>query len=383
MVVMESVGSRRLHVYGAPYTDTPELDTLSRHALVFDRIYVGQALTSAAMAALFCSVYPYHGWFTVSRYSPDLRIPALPAILENQGYRTAFIHSGQLYYDNNEEFLKDHGFKDIQSEHRDYGSVRDAELVGKAVDWINTDRSKPFFLTLWTQDTHHPYFAASKDDYHVHDSYLNRELNAVHSTDALIGKIAHQIDHMGLSDDTLIVITGDHGEAFGEHGQLIHGFTVFDEETRIPFLIVNPRLVPNRIEVRRIGRQIDIAPTILSILGLAPPAQWQGASLFENDRDRRAYLFSADGNFTLGVVDGDLKFIYDFNRELPQLYNLAADPGETNNLAQQSNYAATVKREYLRLEAWLSFQNAYLGRFADTASRTLRMGATKTQSSLR
>ena len=118
MIVMESVGSRRLHLYGAAYADTPELDALSRNAIVFDRIYSAQANTSAAIAALFCSVYPYHGWFPVSRYAPELTITGLPAILKQNNYRTAFIHSGQLYYDNNYSFLKDHGFTDIEDEPR-------------------------------------------------------------------------------------------------------------------------------------------------------------------------------------------------------------------------------------------------------------------------
>ena len=363
MVVMESVGARRLHLYGAPYNDTPELDALARHGLVFDRIYVSQTITSAAMAALFCSVYPYHGWFTVSRYAPDLRVPGLPEILANRGYRTAFIHSGQLFYDHNDDFLTNHGFKDLEAEHRDFDSPRDEELVGKAVDWIKADPSKPFFLALWTQDTHHPYLATSNDDYHVSDPSLNRELNTVHSTDALIGRLARQLDRMGLSDNTLIVVTGDHGEAFGEHGQLIHGFTVYEEESRIPLLIANPQLIPNRVDITRVGRQIDIAPTILSILGIDEPIEWQGASLFENDSDRRAYLFSADGNFTLGLVDGDWKFIYDFNRDSAQLYNLETDPGEKHNLSGNPIYSAMVARDHLRLEAWLSFQNNYLERF--------------------
>jgi arylsulfatase A-like enzyme len=363
MIVMESVGARRLHLYGAPYNDTPELDALARHGVVFDRIYVSQAITSAAMAALFCSVYPYHGWFTVSRYAPDLRIPGLPAILANRGYRTAFIHSGQLFYDNNDDFLTNHGFKDLEAEHRDFDSPRDEELVGKAVDWINADRSKPFLLALWTQDTHHPYLATSNDDYHVANPSLNRELNTVHSTDALIGRLARQLDRMGLSDNTLIVVTGDHGEAFGEHGQLIHGFTVYEEESHIPLLMANPRLFPHRVDVTRVGRQIDIAPTILSILGIEAPIEWQGASLFDNDGDRRAYLFSADGNFTLGLVEGDWKFIYDFNRDSAQLYNLVTDPGEKHNLSGDPKYSAMVARDHLRLEAWLSFQNNYLARF--------------------
>ena len=75
------------------------------------------------------------------------------------------------------------------------------------------------------------------------------------------------LEEMKLANDTLLVITGDHGEAFGEHGRIAHGFTVYDEETRVPLLIVNPLLFPHEVVVNSLGSQVDIAPTLLSLLG--------------------------------------------------------------------------------------------------------------------
>jgi hypothetical protein len=106
-----------------------------------------------------------------------------------------------------------------------------------------------------------------------------------------------------------------------------------------------------------------------------PPPNWQGASLLENDGDRRAYLFSADGNFTLGVVDDQSKFIYDFNRDRPELYNLADDPGEHRNLAFDRAHSAELARDHLRLEAWLSFQNAFLKSFTGAPIKLDRSAA--------
>jgi arylsulfatase A-like enzyme len=361
MVVMESVGARNLGVYGAPYGDTPQLQRLENHAAVFSHIYAAQGNTSAAMTALFCSLYPRLDWFPVPRWHPNLASQGLPALLEQYGYATALIDSGSISDDRRAEFLLDHGFTSVMADHRNPRLPQDPPLLSAAVDWIDVHRAQPFFLTLWTMDTHHPYIAAGDRNFSVRDRMLNRYLNGVQSIDALIGKLADRLQAMGLADNTLLVITGDHGEAFGEHGQTVHGFTVYNEELHVPLMIVNPRLFRERVAMEWPGRQIDIAPTLLSLLGLPPPDQWQGVSLFRWRLHRRAYLFADNANFTLGLIDTDMmKYIYDFNLDRPQLYDLTTDPHERHNLAGEPAYAATMARDKLRLQAWTSFQNPYL-----------------------
>jgi arylsulfatase A-like enzyme len=241
---------------------------------------------------------------------------------------------------------------------------QDGPLLPAALDWIDGHKSKPFFLTLWTMDTHHPYIVAADRNYGVRDPALNRYLNGVQSMDALIGQLADELKKMGLADNTLLVITGDHGEAFSEHGQSIHGFTVYNEELQVPLLIINPRLFPHKRLMDGPGRQIDIAPTLLSLLGIPEPAQWQGMSMFRWPRGRRVYMFSANGNYLLGLIDGNMKYIYDFNLDRAELYDLATDPYEHNNLSSDPTYAALMGREKLHLQAWISFQNPYLRRLA-------------------
>jgi arylsulfatase A-like enzyme len=213
-------------------------------------------------------------------------------------------------------------------------------------------------------DTHHPYIVVGDRNYAVRNPALGRYLNGVQSMDALIGQLADQLKKMGLADDTLLVITGDHGEAFNEHGQSIHGFTVYNEELQVPLLIINPRLFPYKRLMNGPARQIDIAPTLLSLLGIPEPAQWQGTSLFQRPRRRRVYMFSANGNYVLGLIDGNMKYIYDFNLDRAELYDLAADPYEHSNLSFDPAYAELMEREKLHLQAWTSFQNAYLRRLA-------------------
>jgi lipoteichoic acid synthase len=319
MVVMESVGAHRIELYGGPFEYTPNLAALARHAIVFNRVYAAEAETSAALGALFASVYPDHDWPSITQLAPSIAIPGLPAVLSNHGYRTAFIHAGPLDFDREGEFLGTRGFGQVISRKRDDYLPADSALVSQALSWMEADPSRPFFLTIWTLDTHHPYRAIGKHDYGVHDPYFNRYLNAVHESDALVGKLAATLQSMGLTDRTLLVITGDHGEAFGEHGQLIHGATVYDEEVRVPLLIVNSRLFPHQVTVKRVVRQIDIPPTMLALLGYRAPEQWQGFDVLGADPPARAYLFAGTGNFCFGLVEDDFKYIYDFQRDRSQL----------------------------------------------------------------
>ena len=367
LFVMESVNQRSLGLYGARYSDTPELIRLSKHALVFNRHYSSHPNSSSAMSSLFCSLFPSHDWMTIPGETPTVKVPGLATIFAQHGYRTAFIHSGALTYDHDGEFLISHGFGYVSglpgSE-----TAHDPELLPAALRWIKLDPSRPFFLTLWTHDTHSPYLAPSIDNYGVKNDSISRYLNGIRATDALIGQLARALDEMNLSDNTLLIITGDHGEAFGEHGQLLHGFSVYDEETHIPLMIVNPKLIPHEITVNRISRHVDLAPTLVDLLGYETPQQWQGWNLLA-DAPRRAYLFARNGDMSLGVVDGDYKYIENLTANRRELYDLKNDPRESYNLAWDPVLADMMAREHLRLAAWLAFQNrhiAQLGSFPPT-----------------
>jgi len=374
MFVMESVGSRRLQLDGAPYEDSPVMVRLARHGVVFTNAYVSQPFSSSAMAGLFTSLYPNHDWLTIPRKMPTIQVPGLAAILKTHGYRTGFVHSGMIDYDGELEFLESHGFGDVIAQSSDDDQPRDGELVPAAIKWINQERGKPFFLTIWTRDTHNPYLSPSSRRY-TGDWLVNRYLNSVDWTDQVLGQLTDAIERMGLTDDTLIVITGDHGEALGEHGQAVHNFSVYNEEVRIPLMIVNRKLIPRELTMDEMARQIDIAPTLLDILGYGAPASWQGTSLFAAARPTRAYLFSSGGSFNLGLVEGDYVYVNEYSRNRQELYNVRQDPEEKRDLSSEPTFAAMMSRDHLRLEAWLEFQNHYLKGFACPDCKTLPKGA--------
>jgi lipoteichoic acid synthase len=363
IVVMESVGTRRLELSGASYHDSPELLRLSAHAANFTRMYVSMPFTSNAMGALFCSLYPSPGWGTITNEFTDLPLPTLASVLATHGYRSAFIHAQPLAYDSQGKFLGRHGFEVIEG--KEYSTQpHDQVLVDEAADWIRRGRGGPFLLVLWTDDTHEPYTPPRHLDFGESDPPLSRYLDAIASTDAVIGRLASQLDAMGLGDNTVLVVTGDHGEAFGDHGQFFHDMSTYEEEVRIPFMIVSRRLFPRPRRIDSTLQQVDMAPTLLDLLGYQAPAQWQGRSMFSPARAGRAYLIADSLFFRLGFVDGSLKYIYDYNSGQSELYDLDADPHEQRNLIDEPSYAGFAQEAPERLSAWLAFQNPYLERLA-------------------
>ncbi len=360
MVIMESVGMRYLELYGAQYHDTPNMIRLAQEGVRFDSFYAARPATSSAMAALFCSIYPNMGWDAISREARDMVVPGIAQALAARGYRTAFIHEGSLAYDGEAAFLAHHGFDEIYDEKVDADVPRDVSLLPAAMNWLRKDTSRPFFLVLWTKDTHYPYFAAQNIDYGVKDEMLNRYLNAIHSSDHLIGSLAESLKAMGIADDTLLVVTGDHGEAFSEHSQRIHDFTVYEEEVHVPLLMVNRRLFETPREIKPAGQQVDLPVTLLKLMGYPAPTQWQGRDLFEKPRDGRVYLSSNAGNFAWGLIDGERKYMLDDNLNGVQIYDLASDPLEKRNLVGDPRLTAWSSQAGARLEAWTEFQDRFL-----------------------
>jgi arylsulfatase A-like enzyme len=155
-------------------------------------------------------------------------------------------------------------------------------------------------------------------------------------------------------DSTLVVILGDHGEAFGQHGNMFHRL-LYEEEVRIPFLLLNSKLFQGEID-STLGGAIDIAPTVMDLLGYSLPGEWQGRSLFSRNRFPRVYLFGPYSGL-FGEREGKWKLIYNPIAGSAELYDLATDPNEQHNLAFK--YPELVESGRDRLAAWVQYQKRF------------------------
>lgn len=366
LVVLETTGTRYLQVYGSRYRTTPNLVAESKHLLAFDAFYSHVGLTSNAMAAITLSVFPYMTWREYTVEYPRLPGKTLAQLFQAEGRRTAFLHTGDLDYVNQRGFLEGRGF-DVLWDFRDLGAAErlsswggeDRHLVDSLFRFVDQARGKPFFVMAWTIQSHHPYdpspdrpfvdfFGADlpPDDYD-----LGRYLNTLLEVDRQLGRLFAGLRERKLADDTLVVITGDHGEAFGSpHETWGHGFRLYDEGIKVPLLIWSPRLVKKGRHLPTVGSHVDLNPTVADLAGLAGDGSWHGRSMFDPGRPPRAYFYAANDDYLLGVREDQFKYVYNLTAGREELYDLAADPDEQVNVA--SLHPLKCQRLRQRVAAW-------------------------------
>jgi arylsulfatase A-like enzyme len=231
-------------------------------------------------------------------------------------------------------------------------------MVDGMLQFIEREKARPFFVMAWSQQTHHPYeptpgvplldFVREP----MTDGYdLERYLNVLHETDRHLGRLFDAIRRARLDQDTLIVITGDHGQAFGDpHDSYMQGRTVYDEDVKVPLLVWYPRRYRSATRSSTIGSHVDLAPTIADLAGLPAASDWQGRSLFDPEHAPRAYFYVAEDHFTLGMREGNWKYIFDLREGAEKLYDLDRDPTEQRNLATAQPERCARLRQ--RLAAW-------------------------------
>jgi arylsulfatase A-like enzyme len=209
--------------------------------------------------------------------------------------------------------------------------------------------------------THYPYYAPENPiEFTADDEIgLNRYLNGLRRADEAIGRLLASLEERGLDRSTLVVVVGDHGEAFGRHKQYGHAGRIFEANVHVPCMLINPVLFPGGREDDRVAGLLDLAPTVLQLLGEPRPESFQGRSLFEPTPGNSVHFFvpNAGKSSHFGYREGNLKLIYEPVQPVVEVYDLAADPEETINVAER--HAAFVRRGKQRIAAWVKQQEAY------------------------
>ncbi|MEL6344807.1 MAG: sulfatase-like hydrolase/transferase [Myxococcota bacterium] len=345
LITLDTTRADALGSYGRTPSPTPHLDQLASRGTRFSHVATTVPLTLPAHASLLTGQTPDHHSVRDNNgagLSDDAR--TLAEHLSQRGYATgAFVSAIVL----DAIFGLDQGF-DIYDDRFDLSAATvpgDAVLAHpgqavaeRALDWVKqADPQRPLFTWLHLYEPHAPYRPPEPFDGDVY-------LGEVHYADAIIGALMKKWPR---ATPPLIVFTADHGEGRGEHGEMTHGVFVYRSTMHIPLIIAGPG-VPEGVVVDDVASIVDIAPTVLDLLGLPPLSPSDGLSLLPaihghpSEASRLVYGESYHGRFQYGLaplrfVEGDGDRFIDAPR--PELYDLRMDPGEQNNIVEGADLA--------------------------------------------
>jgi hypothetical protein len=350
VIHLESTGARYLRPYGAAEDPMPHLCALCRRAVVFENAYTTYPETIRSFYATQCADWP--ALDTQAKAYEPARLPALAEVLAAHGYRTGLFHPGRFRYLGMEEALRNRGYQtredagDIGGQRESSFGIDEASAVRRMLVWIDERPAEPFLLTYMPIAGHHPYYTPSPGPF-PDDREIDLYRNALHYADESLAALLDGLRKRGLEDNTLFVICGDHGEAFGQHeGNYGHTLFLYEENVRVPLVIALPGRITDEVRIGRVASLVDLAPTVLDLLGTPAPAEYQGRSLLS--AEPRMALFCTDYSLgLLGLRDGRWKMIHELDSGLSQLYDLESDPDETHDLSEQMAERTAVYREHL------------------------------------
>jgi len=327
---------------------------------VFENAYAVYPESIKGLFSILCSMYPV---FDRAAESYDgVPCASVASVLSHHAYRTALFHSGRFAYLGMDAVIRKRGYDlladagDIGGNHESSFGVDDRTTVARMLEWIDTLRSgERFFITYLPIAGHHPYEVPEHGPFATNDEF-GRYRNALWYSDAILGELVRGLSARRLDQNTLWIVLGDHGEAFGQHdGNFGHTFQLYEENVRVPLLVSAPGIIPRQVRSRRVVSLIDTAPTLLDLLGVPASASYQGHSAL--DREPRMALFFADYSLgLLGLRDARFKYIYELDSDRSRLFDLESDPEETRDLADR--HAEEVRWYRDRVRGWSAAQKA-------------------------
>lgn len=382
-ILVDALRADHIGAYGYNRLTTPHIDALSEKSILYRNAYSVATWTVPSIASLFTATLP-----VVHRVDrPPVKGNALTVlddgyllaneVLSEAGYVTGMVTTigwvspNANYGQGVDEFVR----------------VRrsDWDLVKRAEEFITKHRDRPFHLYLHLINLHDYYEPkrilnhralldadspllglegqTAEQSYKLLSGTLGRQgaLNekdlaalaaaydaGLRETDILIGRLAEFLETLELLENTLIVVTADHGEQFGEHGVLTHaGESFYNEILRIPFIIAGRGRFTERTEIATPVSTIDIFPTLFALMGIETPKVFQGEPILDEREDRA--VFATSGR-TWKAITGKWSYIEGTNPAREELYDLASDPGERANLAASGGHETTLDAMKQRLQ---------------------------------
>ncbi|GJM25819.1 MAG: hypothetical protein DHS20C16_22340 [Phycisphaerae bacterium] len=359
LITLDTTRADALGCYGNPDAKTPTLDDLARSGRMFSRCTTSTSMTLPAHATIMTGTWPFvHG----VRRNAEGRLSqvndTLAESLQKEGFKTgASVGSFVLgaMFGLNQGF---DAYADVS-----YGASAiaihaerpAAAVTNDALAMLEAAGDAPFFQWVHYYDAHYPYLSDTESSQNPRRAY-QRELEII---DAEIGRLIGKLKESERLAKTLIVVVGDHGEAFMEHGEVQHGYFTYETTLHVPLIFSMPGTIPSGAAVPDRVRTIDILPTVCDLVGVDAPSRSQGTSLANVLGGKQktigsslpAYGESVEANAQLGlsiVRSVHLDHWKYIHAPVAELYDLSADPNELKNLAKDEPNRLVEMRELLR-----------------------------------
>jgi arylsulfatase A-like enzyme/Flp pilus assembly protein TadD len=362
VITIDTLRADHVGCYGYNDVKTPNIDRLAANGARFERAYTPVPVTLPAHTAIFTGAYPMLSGihdFSGNKISPQQI--TLASVLRKHGYTTGAVIASAVL---GSRFGLNQGF-DFYYDHFDFSRLDESNLyqmerpgnvvADQALEWLGKNYRKRFFLWMHLYDPHHPYTPPAPYDREYASHPYDGEIAFA---DAQVGRLIEFLQKKGLYQNTVIVLSGDHGESLGEHGERTHSFFIYNATLHVPLIFRVPRAQAQKVLSMPVSL-VDIMPTLLHILGIDLPSTVQGENLLPyinghvsgNDGGQRSLYaenFLPRIHFNWSELRGIETTHYHFiDAPKPELYDLRKDPGETQNLILEKTAVADEMRARL------------------------------------
>jgi len=374
LISIDSLRADHVGSYGYRRQTSPIIDRLATEGVRFATAYASSSWTLPSHATMLTGRYPLsHGAISLER--PLLAAtPTLATVLGGAGYATG----GFVSY----EFLRrrygfDAGFDyfddfttDLPTDEEERNTTTGPLLNAQIVPWVEANKDRPFFLFVHYYDVHFnydpppPYDTMFDPDYEgpdlrrfldnpaIHPGMPKRHLEQlialydgeIRLTDAMVGEVVETVDRLGIGDETLLIVTSDHGDEFFEHGDKGHQKTLYDEVLKVPLVMRWPAALAAGQTLEIPVSQVDLAPTIYDVTAVQPPPGLEGRTLApmlfgKPDRPTEIYAHLCGRTLPKNLVTvrrGTEKYLQNLSMPRAEFYDLDVDPGEKLSRTQDA-----------------------------------------------
>jgi len=352
MLMLESFRAVDIGSYGSNIKVTPEFDRLKKEGIFFKNFFANGFQTRHGQVATYCSIFPNYGAAIMKRYTKNAFL-CLPHLLKKRGYRNTWIFASDAAFDDQLHFLPKIGFDQlydrfafsVDAEVLGWG-YSDRELFNKWLDILDQE-AEPFFSSALTISLHHPFDVPEKYKLQKGQDDLHKYYEAIYYTDAMLGEFIEKAKKAPWYQNSLIFIFADTSN-YQQPQAVPENFEAFVRiRSQIPLLILGG-VVKKPLVVEEYFSQIDLPPTIMSLLGEEYTAHWVGVSMLSNKSPAKAFT-NRPGNYW--AVMSQKGRYYNENDSKDHYYEFSS-----KNLKAEYK---TLGQSWIQITKWLLQENLY------------------------